>query len=80
MRTKTQIFEHFNYINRAYNRLLLHKTGCTREIENKFSFHSFALSLHKTGCTREIENKFSFHSFALSLHKEYEQSTILKAT
>ena len=48
--------------------LTLHKIGCTREIENKFSFRSFALSLHKIGCTRETENEFSFRSFALSLH------------
>jgi len=47
----------------------LQKTGCTRQIENKFSLRSFALSLQKTGCTRQIENNFSLRSFALPLHQ-----------
>ena len=47
----------------------MHKISCTREIESKLSFLSFALSLHKISCTREIESKLSFLSFALSLHK-----------
>ena len=49
--------------------LPLHKIGGTRQFENKFSLHSFALSLHKIGGTRQFENKLSLHSFALSLHK-----------
>ncbi len=47
----------------------MHKLSCTREFENKFSFHSFALTLHKLSCTREFESELSFLSFALTLHK-----------
>ena len=48
---------------------IFNKTGCAREIENKFSFHSLAPSFNKTGCAREIENRFSFHSLAPSFNK-----------
>ncbi len=41
----------------------------TREIENKFSFRSFAQTLQKFYGTREIENKSSFRPSALFLHK-----------
>jgi|GEM_PF-4491930 len=45
------------------------KTGCAREIENRFSFRPIAPSFNKTGCARETENEFSFRSLAPSFNK-----------
>ena len=53
----------------ATNGVSLHNASCTREIESKLSFLSFALPLHNASCTREIESKLSFLSFALPLQK-----------
>ena len=45
----------------------LQKKSCTRQIESKLSFRSFAFSLHKKSCTRQIESRLSLRSFAFSL-------------
>ena len=47
--------------------IYLYKKSCTRQIESKLSFRSFAFSLYKKSCTWQIESKLSLRSFHLIL-------------